>query len=97
MPAAQWDKNDLVIALKITARASRDQCQGIYDDRYKIAITAPPEDGKANKHLLAWLAKAFQVAKKDVKLESGAYSPLKIIRINRPQYLPPEWQLPKPL
>lgn len=53
MPAAQWEQGDLILAVKITARASRDQCQGIHDERYKIAITAPPEDGKANKHLTA--------------------------------------------
>lgn len=64
MPAAQWEHGDLILAVKITARASRDQCQGIHDERYKIAITAPPEDGKANKHLIAWLAKTFAVAKK---------------------------------
>ena len=94
MPAAQWEQGDLILAVKITARASRDQCQGIHDGRYKIAITAPPEDGKANKHLIAWLAKTFAVAKKNITLQSGEFSPLKILRISAPHHLPPEWQLP---
>ena len=94
MPAAQWEQGDLILAVKITARASRDQCQGIHDERYKIAITAPPEDGKANKHLTAWLAKTFAVAKKNVALQSGAFSPLKILAITAPQKLPDDWQLP---
>ena len=62
---------------------------------YKIAITAPPEDGKANKHLIAWLAKTFAVAKKSVVLQSGEYSPLKILRISAPKHLPADWQLPE--
>ena len=95
MPAAQWEHGDLILAVKITARASRDQCQGIHDERYKIAITAPPEDGKANKHLIAWLAQTFAVAKKSVVLQSGEYSPLKILRISAPKHLPADWQLPE--
>ena len=95
MPAAQWEQGDLILAVKITARANRDQCQGIHDERYKIAITAPPEDGKANKHLIAWLAKTFAVAKKSVVLQSGEYSPLKILRISAPKHLPADWQLPE--
>lgn len=95
MPAAQWDNGDLILALKITARASRDNYQGIYAERHKIALTAPPEDGKANKYLLAYLAKQFGSPQKDITLLSGQFAPLKVIRIHHPQILPKDWILPK--
>ena len=95
MPAAQWEQGDLILAVKITARANRDKSQGNQDERYTISSTPPTEDGKANKHLTAWLAKTFAVAKKSVTLQSGEFSPLKILRISAPQHLPPEWQLPE--
>ncbi len=37
----------------------------------KIALTAPPVDGKANTALIALLAKTFGLAKRDVEIEHG--------------------------
>lgn len=95
MPAAQWEDGNLILALKINARASRDSYQGIYGDRHKIALSTAPENGKANKQLLAYLAKTFGCALKDITLLSGQFSPLKIIKIHHPQILPVDWTLPK--
>lgn len=91
---AHWQGDTLVLAVKITARASRDQYQGIHDGRLKLAITAAPEDGKANAYLCKWLAKLFGVGKRDVSVQSGERSPLKIIAIQAPGQLPADWQLP---
>ncbi|MDO5090625.1 MAG: DUF167 family protein [Cardiobacteriaceae bacterium] len=93
---AHWQGNTLILAVKITARASRDQYQGIHDGRIKLAITAAPEDGKANAYLCKWLAKTFAVGKRDVSVQSGERSPLKIIAIANPQTLPTDWALPVP-
>ena len=40
----------------------------------KVAVTAPPEDGRANKALVEVLAKALNVKRSQVKLLSGATS-----------------------
>ncbi len=40
----------------------------------KVAVTAPPEDGRANKALVEVLAKALDVKRSQVKLLSGATS-----------------------
>jgi hypothetical protein len=37
----------------------------------KVAVTAPPEDGRANKALVELLAKALNVKRAQVKLLSG--------------------------
>lgn len=92
---ARWQGNTLMLAVKITARASRDQYQGIHDGRIKLAITAAPEDGKANAYLCKWLARLFGVGKRDVAVESGERSPMKIIAIHHPAQIPADWQLPE--
>ena len=94
MAAAHWQADTLILAVKITARASRDQYQGIHDDRHQIAITTAPEDGKANAYLCRWLAEQFGVSKRAVNVQSGERSPLKILAITAPQKLPADWQLP---
>lgn len=45
-------------------------------DQLKIALKAPPEDGKANEELLKFLKKTF---KKEFKIISGKTSKKKIV------------------
>lgn len=40
----------------------------------KVAVTAPPEDGRANKALVEFLAKALDLKRSQVKLVSGETS-----------------------
>src|SRR5690554_3006126 len=44
------------IAVKVVPRASRDEVVGWLGDRLKIKIAAPPQDGRANDALEAFLA-----------------------------------------
>jgi uncharacterized protein (TIGR00251 family) len=48
----------------------------------KARVTAVPEKGKANKALIALLAKSLRVAKSSVSLASGEMSRKKILRID---------------
>ncbi len=84
----QWDKDDLILHLRLQPKASKDEWVGTYQDAYKIRITAPPIDGKANQYLIAFLAKQFKVAKKAVIVESGALSRHKRVRIKSPTKIP---------
>lgn len=47
----------------------------------EIAVTAPPEDGKANKALLSFLASSLALPKAALSVKSGASSRLKLIEI----------------
>lgn len=47
----------------------------------KVAVTAPADQGKANAAVMAVLAKAFGVAKRDVELISGETDRRKVLRV----------------
>jgi hypothetical protein len=82
------DGPDLVLQVQIQPRASSDAIAGVLGDRLKIRLTAPPVEGKANEHLIAWLARLFGVPKSQVILERGASSKRKQLRIRSPKKLP---------
>ncbi|MBB4168327.1 hypothetical protein FHX09_002166 [Rhizobium sp. BK538] len=48
----------------------------------KVRVTAVPEKGKANKALVALVAKSLGVAKSSVRIASGDTSRKKILRID---------------
>lgn len=84
----RWDGDDLLLTVKVQPRASRDAFAEPLGDALKIRLTAPPVDGKANAHLIAFLAKTFGVPKSDVLLEAGDASRNKRLRIQKPRRLP---------
>ena len=61
----------LVINVTVQPRASKKRVVGIFNGTVKIAITAPPVDGKANTQVIAMLAKFFELPKTAVFLKSG--------------------------
>ena len=88
MPAVRWEGEDLVLDLRVQPRASRDELVGPYGEQLKVRITAPPVDGKANDHLLRFVAKAFGVAPSAVTLVAGETGRDKRLRISRPRSFP---------
>lgn len=90
MSAVSLNSDGLVLRLYIQPKASRDSIIGLHSDELKVAITAPPIDGKANAHLVKYLAKQFKVAKSQVLLEKGELGRHKQIKIIDPQHIPTE-------
>lgn len=50
-------------------------------DRYKVYVTAPAVDGKANQRLVEFLAAHFKVKKSAVAILRGQTSRLKVVEI----------------
>ncbi|KDO15246.1 hypothetical protein AAY53_08045 [Vibrio metoecus] len=89
--AAVWrEGDDLLLRLYIQPKASRDSIVGLHGEELKVAITAPPIDGKANAHLSKFLAKQCKVAKGSVVLEKGELGRHKQVRILQPSQIPAE-------
>lgn len=84
----QWDGEDLLLSVHVQPKASRDRIDGTYGERLKIRITAPPVDGRANEHLLRFLAGEFGVPRRQAVLLTGDTGRAKRIRIERPARLP---------
>ncbi|MFO4736636.1 DUF167 family protein YggU [Vibrio cholerae] len=89
--AAVWrEGDDLLLRLYIQPKASRDSIVGLHGEELKVAITAPPIDGKANAHLSKYLAKLCKVAKGSVVFEKGELGRHKQVRILQPSQIPAE-------
>ena len=58
---------------RVAARpnAGRNALGGLHDGALKVHLSAQPEQGKANKALIAYLAKALGVARGDLTLVAG--------------------------
>ena len=80
----RWDGDDLILDCRLQPKASADELVGDLGDELKIRITAPPVDGKANAHLVQFLAKAFGVSKSRVTIEKGELGRSKRVRIQAP-------------
>lgn len=63
-----------LLRVYVVPRASRNKLCGFHGDALKIAITAAPVDGKANKAIISFLAKLFSLRKRDLGIQSGEHS-----------------------
>ncbi|WP_144213594.1 DUF167 family protein YggU [Shewanella donghaensis] len=90
MPAIIQQQQDLLLNLYIQPKASRDKIIGLHGDELKIAITAPPIDGKANLHLVKYLAKAFKVPKANIEVLKGLQGRHKHVKVVSPTIIPSE-------
>lgn len=91
-PYAQWDGDTLILRCKIQPKSSRDAFVGVLGERFKIAITAPPVDGKANTHLIKMVAKNFGVSRSSVTITQGLTGRNKTLQINAPTRIPDAFQ-----
>jgi uncharacterized protein (TIGR00251 family) len=89
-PWYHWKGDDLVLAIHLQPGSARDTLAGTHGERLKIKITAVPVDGRANDHLIRYLAGLFDVPCSRVELLTGRSSRSKRICIHRPGRLPDE-------
>jgi uncharacterized protein (TIGR00251 family) len=75
------DSAGVSVDILVQPRASRARIGPIHGDRVKVAVTAPPVDGAANKAVIALFAKALGCARGDVEVIRGHSSRRKTVRI----------------
>ena len=59
------------MGVRVIPGAARTEIRGVYGDRLKVAVNAPPEGGKANARLLQALATWLDVRAGEVTVQSG--------------------------
>lgn len=67
---------------KIVPGSSKTAMAGTWDHMLKIKVAAPPEKGKANACVVAFLAKVLGVRKTDIQILSGQTHPVKQIQVH---------------
>lgn len=72
----------VTLAVRAQPGAKKTAIVGVYGEgdaaQLKIAVQAPPIEGRANEALIAFLAKTFEVPKSAVELISGELSRSKV-------------------
>jgi uncharacterized protein (TIGR00251 family) len=71
----------LTFAVKVRPRARKNAITGAVGDALKLALTAPPVEGKANQAVVEFFADFFQIARASVTIANGASSRNKVVRI----------------
>jgi uncharacterized protein (TIGR00251 family) len=66
-------------AVKIHPRAKKNAITGEVGDTLKLAIIAPPVDGKANQACIDFFAKLLKVSRSSVTIAAGHASRNKVI------------------
>ena len=74
-----YEDGRVLLHLYIQPRSSRNGFVGVYGNSMKLAITAPPVDGKANKAVVSFFASFFKMKKKDISIKHGLQSRKKSI------------------
>ena len=69
------------LLVKVVPGASRSKIVGLLGDRLKVAVAAPPEDGKANAAVCKLLAETLGVAPRAVTVTQGRSRPQKTLTI----------------
>jgi uncharacterized protein (TIGR00251 family) len=68
-------------SVKIHPRARKNAITGVVGDALKLALTAPPVEGRANQAVIEFFADLFEIPQSSVTIASGATSRNKIIRV----------------
>ena len=92
----RWQGETLILSVRVQPKASSDEIVGpcadaLGGESLKVRITAPPVDGKANAHLVKFLAHQFGVSQRQVQIVAGDSNRQKRVAISSPAKLPSPW------
>jgi len=68
------DNDTVIVNLYVQPGAKRTEVVGFHGDELKIRLTSQPIDGRANDALLKFVAKTFDVPRRNVALIRGGKS-----------------------
>jgi len=71
----------VTFAVKVHPRAKKNAVTGELGDALKVALTAPPVEGKANEACIEFFANLLEVPRSSVSIAAGQSSRNKVIRV----------------
>jgi uncharacterized protein (TIGR00251 family) len=80
------DADGVRVALKVSPRASREGVLGVEVDaggqfRLTVAVSAPPEGGRANATMIKVLARRWRLPQSTIEIISGARARHKLVHV----------------
>ena len=82
MPFSQQN-NKLFLTVRVSPNAKRSGFEGLWNKTHiKIALTAPPVDGKANEFLIQFLSDYFNLRKSAISILSGQTGRIKKVSLS---------------
>jgi uncharacterized protein (TIGR00251 family) len=70
-----------IFAVKVQPRAKKNAITGELGDALKLALTAPPVEGRANDACIEFFANLLDVPRSSITIASGETSRRKVIRV----------------
>lgn len=70
-----------LLKIKVIPRAKRQKLEKLPDGSFKVYLTAPPIEGRANEALIKLLAREFGVSKSEVEIARGKKGREKVVKI----------------
>lgn len=78
-------EGEVYLKVKVRPNASKTEIKDLMkndkEEIYKIDVSAPAANNKANKELINYISHEFATGKDNVKIISGASSQIKLIKI----------------
>jgi uncharacterized protein (TIGR00251 family) len=81
MAATKNSPVGVTFSVKVHPRAKKNAITGQIGDALKVALTAPPVDGKANQACIDFFAKLLKVPRSSVTIAAGQTSRNKVIQV----------------
>jgi uncharacterized protein len=78
----------VILPVKLTPKSSRDEIIGWENGELRVRISAVPEKGQANAHLIKFLSKVFKVPKSRISILQGETSRHKVLLLTGVKTLP---------
>lgn len=82
MVAIKESASGVTFDVRVHPRARKNAITGVVGDALKLALTAPPVDGKANQAVIEFFADLFAIPRSSVTIASGETSRNKVVRIS---------------
>lgn len=83
--AIQETRDGVSFAVRVNPRSSRTRFLGLMGEGaeavFRIALAAPPVEGRANEELISYLADLLDVPKSAVEVIAGEHSRNKVVRV----------------
>src|SRR5690349_6337338 len=82
MVAIKESASGVTFAVRVHPRARKNAITGAVGDALKLALTAPPVEGKANQSVIEFYADLIQIHRSSATIASGETSRNKVVRIS---------------